>query len=116
LKKSCLFEKGSLLKLQQRTSHSEGYNESCAKAPAAEKGYWMTGSSGKRHNPSCRYYGIVLRADRAARMMESMQNLWRLIVLIFIVSAAYGEQLRLVTWNLEMVSKWVFPWGCISGN
>jgi uncharacterized iron-regulated membrane protein len=30
-----------------------------ASAPAAQQGYWMTSSSSKRHNSSCRFYGTT---------------------------------------------------------
>ena|ERR1035441_1735055 len=30
-----------------------------ASSPTAAQGYWMTTSSGKRHNSSCRYYGTT---------------------------------------------------------
>src|SRR5882724_1784849 len=54
-----LFEKGSPAQTTatQLQTTARDTTRVAPKPAAAEKGYWMTGSSGKRHNPSCRYYG-----------------------------------------------------------
>jgi Tfp pilus assembly protein PilN len=35
------------------------YQQPTSGASTAQQGYWMTTSSGKRHNSSCRYYGTT---------------------------------------------------------